>query len=159
MRRLPASLRAAFYASGGALIATGLAWLALHYAAAVPGAPGSALALEVHGGAAMAILFLAGIVVALHLPRGWRERKNRSSGMVVASLLALLAITGFLLYYAGDDRLRATASLVHWLAGLAAPLLLWLHAWLGHRAARLRNGSAAGARSASGRVLSRTHFP
>lgn len=143
--RLPASLRAGFYAFGGVLTASGVAWLAIHYAAA-PGTPGSGLALEVHGGAAMAILFLAGIVVALHLPRGWRERKNRSSGIVVASLLALLTVTGFLLYYAGDDRLRETASLVHWWVGLAVPLLLWLHTWLGQRAARPRNDGVQGRR-------------
>ena len=137
--RLPPSLRAGFYAAGGVLAVTGLVWLGLHYGAA-PGALGSSLALEVHGAAAMAILFLAGIVVALHLPRGWREQKNRGSGIVVASLLALLTITGFLLYYAGDDRLREAASLVHWLAGLAAPLLLWLHAALGRRATQPRTG-------------------
>ena len=143
--RLPASLRAVFYAFAGVLIASGLAWLGVHYAAA-PGAPGSALALEVHGGAAMAILFVAGIVAALHVPRSWRERRNRSSGIAVASLLALLTITGFLLYYAGGDRLRETASLVHWGVGLAAPVLLWLHTSLGHRATRLRNGSVQGGR-------------
>jgi hypothetical protein len=143
--RLPASLRALFYAFAAVLTASGLVWLGVHYAAA-PGAPGSALALEVHGGAAMAVLFLVGIVVALHVPHGWRERRNRGSGIAVASLLSLLAITGFLLYYAGGDRLRETASLVHWSIGLAAPVLLWLHTGLGHRATRLRNGGVQGRR-------------
>jgi hypothetical protein len=133
--RLPLSLRAGFYASGALLTASGLAWLGVHYAAP-PGAPGSAAALEVHGAAAMAVLFLAGAVAALHVPGGWRDGKNRRSGLLVVSVLAALTITGFFLYYAGDDSLRETAGVVHWVIGLAAPLLLWLHSALGRRAAR-----------------------
>lgn len=133
--RLPPSLRAGFYASGGLLTLSGLVWLGLHYAAPT-GAPAAALALETHGAAAMAVLFLAGAVAALHVPGGWRERKNRSSGIAVASLLLLLTFTGFLLYYAGDDMVREAAGVAHWAVGLAAPLLVWLHTCLGRGAKR-----------------------
>lgn len=133
--QLPPSLRAAFYACGAVLTASGLVWLAVHYAAP-PEARGSALALEVHGAAAMAVLFLAGAVAALHVPGAWRERKNRNSGIAVVSWVVLLAVTGFLLYYAGDDSVRETAGVVHWVSGLAAPLLVWLHGSLGWRATR-----------------------
>lgn len=133
--RLPLSLRAGFYGCGGLLVASGLVWLGVHYAAA-PGAGGSAAALEVHGAAAMAILFLAGAVAALHVPCKWRERKNRSSGIAITLFLGVLTISGFFLYYAGDDRVRETASIVHWIVGLAAPILLWLHSSLGRRDSR-----------------------
>jgi peptidoglycan/LPS O-acetylase OafA/YrhL len=129
---LPRSLRAGFYASAALLLASGIAWLAIHYEA-LPGTQASALALEVHGAAAMAVLFLAGGLLALHAPRAWRERRNRATGLATAVLLAALAITGYLLYYAGDEKLRQGASLVHWGLGLAAPMLAWLHVFLGRR--------------------------
>lgn len=130
--RLPASLRAAFYATGALLFASGMAWLGLHYEAPERTAA-AALTLEVHGGAAMAVLFVAGGVLALHAPSAWRERKNRASGALLAAALALLTASAFLLYYAGGDALREQASLVHWAIGAAAPLLVWLHLALGRR--------------------------
>jgi uncharacterized membrane protein len=132
--RLPPSLRRGFYATGGVVALSGIAWLYGRYAAEdALSRSWASRCMETHGGAAMVLLVLLGSTVALHSPSGWRERKNRSSGVAVSLLTAVLVLTGFLLYYLGDERARAAASLVHWLLGLAAPLLVALHVWLGRR--------------------------
>jgi hypothetical protein len=42
-------------------------------------------------------------------------------------------VTGYGLYYAGGESLRAWTSWIHLAVGLALPLLLILHIWLGKR--------------------------
>ena len=39
----------------------------------------------------------------------------------------ILILTGYLLYYAGDDQPRAMISLLHWVIGLGAPLAYAVH--------------------------------
>src|SRR5437879_4159563 len=95
--RLPASLRSSLYAAGVIVAASGMAWLAVHDPAHPTGL--AALSMEIHGGTSMALLVLIGAVSALHAPAGWRERKNRSSGALLAATLTVLVVTGFLLYY------------------------------------------------------------
>lgn len=132
--RLAPSLRRSFYAAGAVAALSGIAWLYGHYAAAAA-LPRSwaSLWMEIHGGASMVLLVLLGSSVALHAPSGWRDGKNRSSGLMLSTVMALLVLTGFLLYYLGDETARSAASVVHWGTGLAAPLVLALHVWLGHR--------------------------
>ena len=126
--RLPASLRYSLYATTGVLVASGLT-------------RGSALP-RVHGAAAMLELLLVGIVIALHAAAAWRERKNRFLGALLGGILAVLALTGYLLYYSGSDETRAASSLVHWLVGLALPAALGVHVWLGRRAAQRASAPA-----------------
>lgn len=127
--RLPGSLRAVTYAVGLIVAASGLAWLL-----APRGARRLAAAcMEIHGSAAMVLLVLIGAVAALHASSGWRERKNRVTGVVFASTLSLLLATGAMLYYVGDEGLRSEASLLHWTIGCAALLLGGLHIWMGRR--------------------------
>ena len=115
--KLAASLRYALYGTLAALLASGVAWLWW------PGA-----SMRFHGAAAMVILILAGAAIAQHVGAGWRERKNIASGVVLASALLALTITGYLLYYAGEDRTQAIANVVHWIFGVAAPLVMVWHA-------------------------------
>src|SRR4051812_43271054 len=127
--RLPASLRAAFYALGLIVAASGLVWLFVG-----EGSRRLALAcMEVHGSAAMVLLVLIGAVAALHAPAGWRERKNRASGAIFATALAVLVLTAALLYYLGDEVARRAANLVHWTVGCAALVLGGAHVCLGRR--------------------------
>lgn len=128
--RLPASLRAALYALGLMVGASGVIWLF-----AREGSRRLASAcMQVHGSAAMALLVVIGGVAALHAPIGWREHKNRASGAIFATALGVLLITGALLYYLGDERARSAASVVHWTIGCAAFILGGAHVWLGRRA-------------------------
>jgi hypothetical protein len=133
--RLAASLRYALFGLVLLLLGSGLVWLAAHYFDVVPGDAQrwAALSLAVHGAAAMAVLVVAGITIALHVARAWRERKNRVSGLAVAILLAAIAVTGYLLYYSGGEAARAAASAIHWVLGLVLPLLLAAHVCLGRR--------------------------
>lgn len=80
-----------------------------------------------HGIAAYALMFVAGIVAVLHVAPRWRLSRQRKSGLMLAALLVALAVSGLALYYAGSERLRNVSDAVHWLAGLALPLLLAVH--------------------------------
>ena len=55
---------------------------------------------------------------------------------MLISFGAVLIISGWLLYYAGDDELRRWSSVVHWGTGLALAVPLLVH---GLRAARYRS--------------------
>jgi hypothetical protein len=127
--RLPLSLRVALYALGAVVLASGVLWLAIHERLRTLAA-GS---MEVHGTAAMVLLVLIGATVALHAAAAWRDGRNRASGALLGTALTALMITGVALYYAGDERLRAMASTMHWTIGLAAMLVAGMHVWLGRR--------------------------
>jgi hypothetical protein len=130
--RLPASLRRSFYAAAALVAVSGVAWLALHYLGR-PADAAATWALEIHGGAAMLLLFFAGALFWLHAPGAWSERKNRLSGGFVGGALAVLTLTAYLLYYAGGEAVRSDASVVHWVLGIAALPLVCLHVVLGRR--------------------------
>ena len=81
----------------------------------------------------MVLLVLIGATVALHASAAWRDGRNRASGALLGTALAVLMITGVALYYAGDEGLRGMASTVHWTIGLAAVVIAGMHVWLGRR--------------------------
>jgi hypothetical protein len=104
-----------------------------------------AWAMKIHGGGAMAILVLVGMLLSSHVRFAWRERRNRGNGSLFLGAFGILTVTGYGLYYAGGESLRAWTSWIHLAVGLALPLLLILHIWLGKRkrpAASLRNRSS-----------------
>ena len=150
--RLPASLRSGLYLTGVAVLASGVVWLMVHDAARPERV--DAAAMEIHGGSAMVLLVLIGAASALHAPAAWREGKNRWSGATLAAALTLLVLTGFLLYYLGDERARSVVSMVHWTVGLAAAALLGVHVWLGLRAAKAANCARPRSPAASARARS-----
>jgi hypothetical protein len=65
--------------------------------------------------------------------RGWRSKRNRLSGTVMATLNVVLIVTAFGLYYLGSDAVRPWTSDVHIAFGLALPVLLLVHVALGRR--------------------------
>jgi cation transport ATPase len=92
--------------------------------------------LNVHGAAAMAMLVLLGTLIPLHVRRGWQMKRNRTSGSLLLAFNAILTITGYALYYAGAEQLRNWSSRVHLILGLAIPILLAAHVFLGLRTRR-----------------------
>jgi hypothetical protein len=90
-------------------------------------------AMKIHGGSAMAILVLIGMLLSGHVRFAWRASRNRANGSVFLSAFAVLTITGYGLYYAGSERLRAWTSWIHLAVGLALPVLLLIHIFLGRR--------------------------
>jgi hypothetical protein len=92
-----------------------------------------AWAMRIHGATAMAILVLLGMLLTSHVRFAWRARRNRGNGLLFLTAFAVLAVTGYGLYYAGGESLRAWTSWIHLGVGLAVPLLVVLHVWLGKR--------------------------
>jgi hypothetical protein len=92
-----------------------------------------AWAMKIHGATAMTILVLIGTLLTGHVRLAWRARRNRGNGLLFLTALAVLTLTGYGLYYAGGESLRAWTSWIHLGVGLALPFLLILHIWLGKR--------------------------
>ncbi len=137
MIRLPPRRRYAVYAAAIGLWLSGAVWLVAHYWLVKQGdygpetSPAEPLSIKIHGGFAMAALWLLGLLWGVHVVHGWRTRRGRLTGALLLGLLGMLVVTGWLLYYLGDEGWREWASLLHWAIGLAAlPLFLW------HRFAR-----------------------
>lgn len=118
------------------LFLSGAGWAYLNYLVPLPGefelAAKSSL-IRVHGAAAMATLVLIGTVLTAHVRFAWRAGRNRTNGILFLSALGILTVTGYGLYYAGDERLRAWTGWIHLSVGLALPLLLVIHILLGKK--------------------------
>lgn len=125
--------QAAVYGATAALAVSGIIWLVLHYFLAVPGEFGSPIhplepwMLRLHGAAAMAGLIVYGSLLPVHIRRAWSIRRNIVLGIGLVAFMLLLTVTGYLLYYAGDENARPLISATHWLVGLAVPALLVWH--------------------------------
>jgi hypothetical protein len=124
----------------GALWLSGCYWLLLHYFFARPSDfgpvqhPWSPMLLRIHGWIAVASVFLLGWVTARHVSDRWPQMTKRVSGVGIASVAVILALTGYALYYT-TDRLHDLAGAVHEVLGGAAILLALAH-WRPHRRAR-----------------------
>ena len=134
--RLKRSQRYFLYVVLALLFLSGVAWAYWNYFPASPGdfeMSAKAWAMKIHGAAAMAILVLVGMLLTGHVRFAWRARRNRGNGSLFLGVFGVLTITGYGLYYAGAETLRAWTSWVHLAVGLALPSLLILHIWLGKR--------------------------
>jgi hypothetical protein len=121
------------YAVLGGTWLSGAIWLVLHFYMRektefgfLPH-PLEAWALRMHGAFAFAALWLGGLIWAAHIPAAWASRRHRYSGIMVVSLFGLLGLSGYLLYYLGDEGWRDIVSLAHWLIGLFGLIALPLH--------------------------------
>lgn len=134
--RLPSWQRRAVWTCVAALVATGIAWLALDAWGDASGSPRARVALawslRLHGTLAHVFLVVIGSVLVLHVRNAWRIRRNRTSGSLVVATFLALAASGLWLYY-GSAATRPYASAGHWLLGLVAPALLFVHRAIGRR--------------------------
>jgi len=142
--RLPASRRFAVYAVAAGVWVTGALWLVFHHFVRQPSpfgpepSPLEPWWLRLHGAAAMAAVWIFGLLWGVHALNGWNARRRRWSGGVVFGLFLVLIATGWLLYYAGSEDLRSVGSLAHWVLGLAAPVAFLWHRFLAERSRRPR---------------------
>lgn len=124
----------------GPLWLSGCEWLILHYFFAQPADfgpvqhPWAALILRMHGWIAVAAVFLLGWITARHVSDRWPHMLKRVSGVGIASVATILALTGYALYYT-TDRLHEVAGAIHEVLGGLAILLALLH-WRPYRRAR-----------------------
>lgn len=134
--RLKPVHRRLLYSVVALLFLTGAAWAYWNFFVPLPGdfeRSAEAWALKIHGAAAMAILVLVGMLLTGHVRFAWRASRNRGNGWLFLAAFGILALTGYGLYYAGGESLRVWTSWIHLSVGLALPLLLILHIWLGKR--------------------------
>jgi hypothetical protein len=130
---IPSALRGSLYVVATGLWLSGCSWLVLHLYFQTPtqfGAQPHAWEpplLLVHGLLAAPALYLFGWISARHAVDGWRMARRRASGGVLFVALAVLALSGFGLYYATGDLTRATIAFVHELLGVACLVPALLH--------------------------------
>jgi CHASE2 domain-containing sensor protein len=91
------------------------------------------LALKVHGAAAFVAMLALGAMGAVHARRAWVLRRNRFSGLIVATAFGLLVLSGYALYYLVDEITRPAVSILHWSVGLALVPMLVVHIAVGRR--------------------------
>ena len=119
-----------------ALFVTGVSWWALDSASSVV----RLYLIAAHGLAAMVFLVTLGVILVLHVREGWRLQLNRVSGVFVLTVISLLILTAFALYYVGSDILRSVVSLLHIVVGFVLPPMLVIHIVFGRRS-RVRSVS------------------
>ena len=126
---------------------SGIIWLYFRYSPPMRGEfgpqshPAKTLCLKLHGAAAMIFLVILGVVL-YHIPPGWRKKRQRPSGVALLAVCGFLILTGWGLYYAGNDRLREVTSATHSILGLLLPTIIFLHVWRIVRRRAKRKGSA-----------------
>lgn len=133
--------RLTLYAASLALFVSGISWAWIHYLDEA-GRAGDELVrmktplITVHGFSAMVFVLLLGTLLVGHVRRAWHAHKNRANGIFFLTAISLLTLSGYALYYLGDENVRAIVSDFHLWLGVAAPVLLIGHIWLGRRATR-----------------------
>lgn len=134
--RISLAQRRTLYLCLAVLLLTGVAWLSVHHLAwpvasraAMEGLPSpwEPWLMRVHGAAMMLMLFLIGRLSATHVMRGWRLRLRRKGGIAMLTGLALMALTGYSLYYLIPADWRDANGWIHAAIGLAWTLGLLVH--------------------------------
>jgi cation transport ATPase len=143
--------RWSLYGIGITLLLSGLAWAWLHHLDEAGHANDAARELKpwlmkAHGFAALGFVLLLGTLLPVHVRHSWHARRNRANGVFFLSSVSLLTLTGYLLYYLGNEKLRALCSDVHFWLGAIIPLLLIWHIWSGRRATRANSAREHGSR-------------
>ncbi len=121
------------YVVGTGVWLTGGLWLLFHYFLVKQGEFGPEANplepwwLKLHGAFAFGAVWLFGLLWAMHISKLWPHNRRRWSGGILTGVFGLLVLSGYLLYYVGDDRIRPLISVVHWGIGLACPLFYVWH--------------------------------
>ena len=127
------------YAAIAGLTLTGALWLLFHFFVSGDGAYGYVTHplepwwLKIHGAVAMFALVLLGSLIPNHITKAWQRRRNRITGGVNVAVFLVLAMTGYFLYYLGDETWRNWASVIHWVIGLGLPVVAGVHVVTGKR--------------------------
>ena len=140
--RLSRRHKIAFYGILAVVFATGAIWAWLHYFARSENDFGPSRTetwmLTVHGLVAAASLLIIGTLLPLHVKSAWRAQRNRSNGILMLAVTSLLILTGYCLYYIGNERFRSWTSWTHLIVGLALPAFLIIHIWRGRATRNLK---------------------
>jgi hypothetical protein len=132
--RLSRGQRIATYAAFCSAWLSGAMWLLFHYFLqrqgefAVEPHPLEHWWLRLHGLCAFVLLWLGGLLWALHVKPGMRRPGRRQSGMTITVAFCTLAATGYCLYYVDEGALRDAAGVAHWIIGLSLAVPVAIHA-------------------------------
>ena len=127
------SRRWGLYIVGAGVWLSGGLWLLYHYFFECQGEFGPTANplepwwLKLHGAFAFAAVWVFGLLWGVHITKGWPHKRRRWSGGALTGVFALLIVSGYLLYYLGDDKVRPIVSILHWGIGLACPIFFFVH--------------------------------
>jgi len=116
-----------FYSVFGVLFLSGAIWLLIRYSDFAP------WLLKIHGAAAMASLVILGVLIPMHMRRAWERKRNQVTGIVMVGLCLVMILSGYGLYYCGDELWRSGLSGIHSVAGGLLPLILVWHIFSGRK--------------------------
>jgi hypothetical protein len=131
--------RRTLYVVSALLWLTGTFWLYFFYLGKRRGSLGpfgnesATMCLKIHGAAAMAFLIVLGTLLLDHVGLGWPHKRQRPTGVSLLSLCGVLIVTGWGLYYIGEEWLHDVTSVIHSILGFALPLFIFFHARLAKR--------------------------
>jgi hypothetical protein len=123
--KLSFRFQAILFSVGGLLTLSGGLWLLLHYGYPIQDEFGTRPNLwekpliRWHGAGAMAWLLVLGALLQHHVRVGLRHKRRIISGLTLLGINLALVVTGYGLYYAGDETLRNWSSLAHSVLGFA----------------------------------------
>ena len=118
---------------GTAVWATGALWVIFHYFMKTEGEfgfqnhPLESVWLMLHGLTAAASLWLFGLLWGVHVETGWAVRWRRRSGGTLTGTLIFLAVSGYALYYIGNEEILDWTQIAHWGVGIAALAIFFIH--------------------------------
>jgi hypothetical protein len=139
--RMSKTQRLTVYLIVGALWLSGCSWLCLDQFFSEVGQFGRTPnllqppLLLLHGVLALLSLYLFGYISSHHVVRWWRGRLRRLSGGSLAAILAVLTLSGFLLFFVSDDQWQHLFVDTHDVLGVAVTAFALQH-WLFARRAR-----------------------
>jgi hypothetical protein len=141
-RHMPRAQRLAVYWIVGILWLSGCVWLALDLAYAKRGPfraaphPLQPPLLLMHGVVAIASMYLFGWIGARHVLYWWPAGLKRFGGVVLATLTAVLGVSGFLLFFLSDDAAQRLTAVLHEILGVAISVAAIQHWFFGKRGRR-----------------------
>ena len=107
---------------------TGLSYLIGHEFQLQRHTLGSRNILVAHGIAAMVATLAFGSVLPFHIKAGYKSKRKWLSGFSQLTFLAILLVSGALLYY-GPEEIRDSVIEMHWIVGLLFFAIFMLHAF------------------------------
>jgi hypothetical protein len=131
--RLSWGVKLSVYVVSAGVWLTGAVWVLLHFAFETQNEFGPSphplefWSLVAHGAFAFASLWLFGLLWGVHVLAGWHTLRRRWSGGILFALFGWLVLSGYLLYYVGEESVREATAVLHWGLGLAGPLPFALH--------------------------------
>jgi hypothetical protein len=139
-RRMPRRQRLAVYTVCTILWASGLLWLILDEFFAHPEQfgrtphPLEAPLLLIHGIVAIVSAYVLGWISARHVLQWWSGGLRRWSGAAFSTLVVILSLSGFALFFISSDEWQRFAKLIHEAIGTVIVLFAIQHWFFGRRA-------------------------